>query len=172
MVLDSSRSLGIPIKVRIRRLPVQRLNTGEFIIQEPKTAKGRRQVALSPTAVLALRSHRERQEADGDMLGVAIADDALVFSKPDGTPLLPSSVTHAFVRIVRKAGLRGIRLHDLRHTHASLMLRQGIHSKIVQERLGHSTIAVTLDTYSHVTPGLQEAAALKFDAELAAMDEM
>ena len=66
-------------------------------------------------------------------------------------------------RLVKRAGLEGIRLHDARHTHASLMLKQGIHPKIVQERLGHSTIAITLDTYSHVTPGLQEAAANRFD---------
>jgi len=67
------------------------------------------------------------------------------------------------LRLVKRAGLEGIRLHDARHTHASLMLKQGIHPKIVQERLGHSTIAITLDTYSHVAPGLQEAAANRFD---------
>jgi integrase len=65
-----------------------------------------------------------------------------------------------------KAGVKVIRLHDARHTHASLMLKQGIHPKVVQERLGHSTISVTLDTYSHVMPGLQEAAAKRFDEAL------
>jgi integrase len=65
--------------------------------------------------------------------------------------------------IAKKAGVKPIRFHDGRHTHASLMLKQGIHPKIVQERLGHSSIAITLDTYSHVAPGLQEAATLKFD---------
>jgi len=64
---------------------------------------------------------------------------------------------------MRRSGLNGIRLHDARHTHASLMLKQGIHPKIVQERLGHSSIQVTLDTYSHVAPGLQQAAANKYD---------
>jgi len=64
---------------------------------------------------------------------------------------------------VKRIGLEGIRLHDARHTHASLMLKQGVHPKIVQERLGHSTIAITLDKYSHVMPGLQEAAATRFD---------
>jgi len=64
---------------------------------------------------------------------------------------------------VRRLGLQGVRFHDLRHTHATLMLKEGIHPKIVSERLGHSTIGITLDTYSHVTPGLQEAAALKFE---------
>ena len=67
------------------------------------------------------------------------------------------------MKLARRVGFKGIRLHDARHSHASLMLKQGIHPKIVQERLGHSTIAVTLDTYSHITPGLQEAAAQRFD---------
>jgi len=86
-----------------------------------------------------------------------------VFSHYDGTPLLPNSVTHAWIKLVRRCGLHGIRLHDARHTHASLLLKQGVHPKIVQERLGHGSIQITLDTYSHVAPGLQQAAALKFD---------
>jgi integrase len=84
-----------------------------------------------------------------------------VFSHLDGSTYLPDSVSHAFTKIVLRAGLKGVRLHDLRHAHATL------HPKIVQERLGHPTIAITLDTYLHVTPGIQEAAALKFDDELA-----
>ena len=78
------------------------------------------------------------------------------------TPL-PDSITHAWIKLVRKCGLNGIRLHDARHTHATIMLKQGVHPKIVQERLGHSTISTTLDTYSHVAPGLQQAAATAFD---------
>ena len=70
---------------------------------------------------------------------------------------------HAFIKTVRRLGIEGVRFHDLRHTHASLMLRQGGHPKIVSERLGHATIGITLDTYSHVTPGLQEAPALRFE---------
>jgi integrase len=72
-------------------------------------------------------------------------------------------ITHAWHRLAIRCGLKGIRLHDARHTHASLMLKQGIHPKIVQERLGHSSIQITLDTYSHVAPGLQEAAVKRFD---------
>jgi len=71
--------------------------------------------------------------------------------------------THAWIKLVRRTGLKEIRLHDARHTHASLMLKHGTHPKIVQERLGHSGIAITLDTYSHVAPGIQQAAALQFD---------
>ncbi len=146
---------------------IHRLRDGRIIFQEPKTQKGRRQVALGPSAVLGLRAHRDCQQALRAALGAPLGDEDLVFSKPDGSPFLPDTVTHAFRRIADRVGLKGVRLHDLRHTHASLMLRQGVHPKIVQERLGHSTIAVTLDTYSHVTPGLQEAAALKFEEELA-----
>ena len=80
-----------------------------------------------------------------------------------GKPLLPNTITHAWSKLVRRTGLKAIRLHDARHTHASIMLKQGIHPKIVQERLGHSSIQITLDTYSHVAPGLQETAAKRFD---------
>ena len=76
---------------------------------------------------------------------------------------MPDTVSHAWVKLARKTGLEGIRLHDARHSHASLMLKQGVHPKIVQERLGHASIQITLDTYSHVAPGLQEAAAELFD---------
>ena len=93
----------------------------------------------------------------------ALTDNDLVFSHYDGSPLLPNSVTHAWIKLVRRCGLKGIRLHDTRHTHASLLLKQGVHPKIVQERLGHGSIQITLDTYSHVAPGLQQAAAAKFD---------
>ena len=77
--------------------------------------------------------------------------------------LLTNSVTHAWMKLVRRCGLPGIRLHDSRHTHASLLLKQGVHPKIVQERLGHGSIQITLDTYSHVVPSMQQAAADEFD---------
>ena len=97
------------------------------------------------------------------MVGLEVKDDDLVFRDHEGRPLRPDTVTHAWVKLVRRIGLKGIRLHDARHTHASLMLKQGVHPKIVQERLGHASIGLTLDTYSHVAPGLQEAAAAGFD---------
>ena len=132
--------------------------------KEPKTPKSRRLIALSPSTVSVLSEHREAQNKMRQSLGLPpLADDDLVFSHFDGKPLLPNSVTHAWIKLVRRCGLKGIRLHDARHTHASLMLKQGIHPKIVQERLGHSSIQITLNTYSHVAPGLQQAAANKFD---------
>lgn len=89
-----------------------------------------------------------------------------MFGDLSGTPLNPDTVTHTFGKLIRKAGLPHTRLHDLRHMHATVMLKEGIHPKIVQERLGHSKIATTLDIYSHVVPGLQEAAAERFDEAL------
>ena len=80
-----------------------------------------------------------------------------------GGPLSPNTVSHSFRDICRKAGIDGIRFHDLRHTHATMLMKQGVNPKVVQERLGHSTISVTLDIYSHVVPGMQERAALQFD---------
>ncbi|MBI4200724.1 MAG: site-specific integrase [Chloroflexi bacterium] len=143
------------------------LKGGKVVYTEPKSAKGKRTVALTPSNAVVLREHLTKLESDMSALGVAFTDDTNVFSWPDGRPMLPDATTKAWIRLVRGHGLKGIRLHDARHTHASFMLAQGVHPKIVQERLGHSTIAVTLDTYSHVAPGLQAAAALAFDKMLA-----
>ena len=142
---------------------LHQLGNGEILYRAPKTAKGRRKIALSPSAASVLKERREEQELQRAMLGIPLTDDDLVFSQPDGKPLRPDSITHAWIKLVRRIGLKGIRLHDARHSHASLMLKAGIHPKIVQERLGHASIQITLDTYSHVVPGLQEAAANRFD---------
>ena len=142
---------------------LHRLNNGEIIFRETKTVKSRRMVALSPRTCLVLQEHRQKQEQDRLLAGNPLQESNLVFSQLDGTPLLPDSVTHAFMVLARRIGLKGIHLHSARHTHATLMLKQGVHPKVVQERLGHASIAITLDVYSHVTPGLQEAAAAGFD---------
>ena len=139
------------------------LRDGSFIYRQPKTAKSRRMIALSPSTALVLKEHKEKQGIDHLLMGVPLKVSDLVFSHVDGNPLLPDTVTREWIRLTRRIGLPGIRLHDARHTHASLMLKQGIHPKIVSERLGHSSIVITLDTYSHVSPGLQEAAALRFE---------
>lgn len=142
---------------------LHRLNTGETIFRDTKTAKSRRMVALSPRTCLVLQEHRQKQAQDHLLFGNPLQESDLVFSQFDGKPLLPDSVTHAFMILSRRIGLKGIHLHSARHTHASLMLKQGVHPRVVQERLGHASIAITLDVYSHVMPGLQEAAARRFD---------
>ena len=145
---------------------LQQLRSGEYILGEPKSRRGRRQIALSPSLAILLREHRARQEGTRKQLGKPLAPLDLVFSHPDGAPLRPNSITRAFRRIAESLGLQGARLHDLRHAHATVMLQQGIHPKIVSERLGHSSVAITLDTYSHVVPGLQEAAVQRFEEAL------
>ena len=90
----------------------------------------------------------------------------MLFADLENRPLLPDTVSHAWLRLIKRLRLKYIRFHDARHTHASLMLKQGVHPKIVQERLGHATIATTLDIYSHVAPGLQQQAAKQFDDAL------
>ena len=142
---------------------LHQLQDGSRVFTQPKTAKGRRLISLSPSAVLVLGEHREQQEKLRQNISSALTEDALVFCHEDGRPLLPNSVSHAWTKLANRAGLKGIRLHDARHTHASLMLKQGVHPKIVQERLGHAGIQITLDTYSHIAPGLQQAAAKRFD---------
>jgi integrase len=143
-----------------------RAKGGQSIIQDPKTAKGRRLVSLTPSTALMLRSLKERQEADGLLQGYLVEKDSPVFRYRDGSPILPRDFSAAFTKIMHRAGLEGYRLHDARHAHASLMLKQGVHPKIVQERLGHAKVGTTLDIYSHVVPGLQQAAALRFEEGL------
>jgi len=140
-----------------------KLGNGEYITKEPKTAQSRRSVVLTPALGELFREYRIDQELLRIQLGVSLDADDFVFIRPDGSPINPNAVTLAFRRIIKKAGLRSLRIHDLRHTHATLMLKAGIHPKVVSERLGHASIGITLDIYSHVLPGIQEEAAEKFD---------
>lgn len=121
----------------------------------PKTDRSRRVVALDATTcgLLAERRGRRTEGAAG------IDEHALVFSTDDGKPIHPALFSYYFQRRVRLSGVRRIRLHDLRHTHATHALRAGVHPKVVSERLGHSTVMITLDTYSHVLPSMQREAA-------------
>ena len=145
---------------------LQRRYGGEYIFKEPKTTKSRRLISLPPSLAILLRERKEQVIAQRSAIGLPFDESDLVFCQYNRSPLDPSTVSHTFSRIARNAGLPQMRFHDTRHAHASLMLRNGVHPKIVSERLGHSTIAVTIDLYSHVTPGLQEAAALRFEDAL------
>lgn len=107
-----------------------------------------------------------QEQVDGNI----VQRDRLIFCRRDGTPLRPGTVSKAFSKLTSKAGLEGIRLHDLRHTHASLLLGEGVHLKVVSERLGHSGIAITADLYSHVLPGLQKEAAMQLDKRIGALN--
>ena len=136
---------------------------GKYVISPPKTRKSRRQVTLSPSLTLLLCEYREQAETNRLLLGTMLKDTNFVFARPDGTPLDPSTVTHVFHKIIRKAGLEGLRLHDLRHSYASLMLAAGVNVKAISQSMGHSNIGITLDTYSHLLPGMGKIAAERFD---------
>jgi integrase len=136
--------------------------TGGAIESTPKTATGRRNVALDATTVRVLREWRKHQLEERLAWGPAWQDTGRVFTREDGTDLSPNGVSQTFAALVRACeGLPGIRLHDLRHTHATLALQAGVHVKVVAERLGHSSVKVTLDIYSHAIPAMQEDAAAK-----------
>jgi len=142
---------------------LQWTKNGGYVFTQPKSTKSRRTIALPSSLALLLKEHREKQGCALMFAGKSLAEDDLVFAHPDGSPLFPNSVSRAWGLIAKKAGVKVIRFHDARHSHATLLLRHGAHPRVVQERLGHSTIATTLDVYSHVTPGIQEAVAARFD---------
>jgi integrase len=137
---------------------------GEPELAEPKTARGKRSVALDPGTVAALREHRKRQLEERLGWGPAYEDRGFVFCRENGSPIWPDRLSATFKRHAKSAGLPVIRLHDLRHTHASLALEAGVHPKVVSERLGHASVSITLDTYSHAIPALEEDAAAKVAA--------
>jgi integrase len=128
-------------------------------LSTPKTAKGRRSVALDAGTVAALREHHRQQLEQRMLLGPGWRDHGLVFTKVDGEPVDPERFSREFDRRIGRWSLPRIRLHDLRHTWATLALKAGIHPKVVSERLGHASVNITLDVYSHVTPDMQESAA-------------
>jgi integrase len=148
--LDAARLRVVQTIIQVR---------SEVAIGEPKTARGRRPIALDAGTVAMLREHRRRSLEERMQVGPAFDDRGLVFQHPDGSWLRPDAVSAAFVRRVRAAGLPRLTLKGLRHTWATLALERGIHPRVVQERLGHSTIAITLGIYSHVAPTLHDEAA-------------
>jgi integrase len=126
----------------------------------PKTKGSRRTVKLTQNAVQALRSHLERQLDEIDRAGSLWRENGLIFASESGDPLDRRNVTtHRFKPLLERAGLPQIRFHDLRHTCATLLLTKNVNPKIVSEMLGHASIAITLDTYSHVLPTMQDSAA-------------
>jgi integrase len=143
--------------VRVRRT-LTRKGTG-YVLGEPKTKKSRRTVRLTQRAVDALRSHRRRQLEEKLAAG-RYEDSGLVFAGEGGGLINPSNLRQrSFLPLLERAGLPQITFHDLRHTCASLLFQKNIHPKFVQELLGHASVSITLDTYSHMLPGMGGEAA-------------
>lgn len=146
------------------RLAVRRgLVSVDYRLLESSTKSGKvRVVELDSETVASLRVHRRRQAEEHLALGSAYEDGGLVFAREDGRPIHPEQISRLFRRHADAAGLPRIRLHDLRHTHGTLLMGSGIHPKVVQERLGHHSSAFTMDVYAHVMPALQAEAAAAF----------
>lgn len=132
---------------------------GRTMQGEPKSQRSRRSIAIDPATVAVLRRHRAGQLEERLRWGSLHRDADLVFAREDGSPVNPEYVGRTLRRYARLAGVPTIRPHDLRHTWATHALSAGVHPKVVADRLGHSKIAVTLDTYSHVLPAVEEEAA-------------
>jgi integrase len=140
----------------------------EPALQEPKTAKGRRSIPLPAETVAALKAHKAAQAQERLALGTDYASDDLsadlVFRRIDGARVHPAWLSRRFETLVRQTSLPEIRLHDLRHTFATLALQANIPVKVISEMLGHASVTITYDTYSHIIPGMAEDATTKVAA--------
>lgn len=133
---------------------------GRVVEGSTKTRAGERSIALDADTVAVLRSWRSTQAAERLLMGTGWRNDVgLVFTQPDGAPLYPQSVTATFKRLAVELGLPTIGVHGLRHSSATMMVASGISPKVVSQRLGHANVSITLDTYSHVLPAHDQAAA-------------
>lgn len=133
-------------KVTVRQTLIDR--NGQLEFSTPKTHRSRRSVTLTDSAVVILRQHKAQQNQERLTTGEAWTAMDLVFATELGKPVHPRNLFRAFRQIIAKASVPVIRLHDLRHLHATLLFAAGTHPKVVSERLGHATIGITLDTYS------------------------
>lgn len=153
-------------RLQVRRT-IQRVRAEGFQEAEPKSERSRRSIALTPLAIDALRRHRVAQLHERLQAGPLWQENGFVFSNGYGRPIEAGNLLRrSYWPLLARAGLPRMRFHDLRHTAATLLLAAGTHPKVVQEMLGHSSIALTLDTYSHLIPSLQADAATRMQAIL------
>lgn len=134
--------------------------------KEPKTSHSRRRVSMTAKLTEYLREYKGERESLSLHLGRLLKPGDLVFANAEGNPPDPSVLSHSFAKIVKQAGLKNIRFHDLRHTFASLMLLCGGKPKVISEALGHASVAFTMDTYSHIIEGMQSEAMALLDQVL------
>ena len=147
------------------RQSLEQTNAG-LRIKAPKTKKGRRNVSLPAVTVEWLRAHKRQQARERLSLGLGKSKADLVFTEVDGGFWPPDKLSRQFGNLVRGGGLSSVTFHGLRHTHITNLLKEGVHPKIASERAGHSSVAVTMDIYSHVVEGMQEEAASMVDISI------
>ncbi len=141
---------------------LQRMD-GKFALVEPKTSRSRRTLVMPEAIASSLRAHRTTQLSEPPSAAEKWPEWDLVFTRPDGAPLDGTVVTHQFHRLLDRARLPQRRFHDLRHSCATLMLAQGVPARVVMDVLGHSQIALTMNTYTHVLPELKQDAASRMN---------
>ncbi len=155
------------VKQALTRVRIHDAAKGEvktsLVFQEPKTEQSRRAIPIPAAWLIALKKHKAEQAQEKLILGQAYQDHGLVFCRPDGRPIDPSDLSRHFGRLLKREGLPSIRLHDARHTFATLLLELGEAPKVVQSLLGHSSVAITLDVYSHVSLELERKAVSKLN---------
>ena len=134
------------------------LQAGQFV--DTKTARSRRTIDLSALAITALRAQWLQQAQQRLLAGERWNDEGLIFTTAVGRPRGGSWVTREFQRYLRLTGMERIRFHDLRHTHASLLVAKGLHPRLIMDRMGHSSISVTMDRYGHLAPSAGKEAAV------------
>jgi len=149
-------------RISVQQTLYRPANSG-IIFQEPKTKSAKRRIAIPQFVVKELKSHRAKQNALRIQYGAGYQDHDLVVCYDDGRPQDPRNLLRHYERIIKRSGLPYIRFHDLRHTHATMLLQLGEHPKVVSERLGHSRVGITMDVYSHVLPDMQKDAADNFE---------
>lgn len=142
---------------------LQRID-GRFLLLEPKTSRSRRTLVMPSAIVEALRDHQIRQSDESREPGYKRNDLGLVFTRPDGGPLDGTVLTHQFHRLLDRAGIEQRRFHDLRHSCATLLLAQDVPARVVMDILGHSQIALTMNTYTQVLPELKTEAAKRMNS--------
>lgn len=146
------------------RQTLHRTKGSGFVFRDTtKTDGSRRSIAASDSVISMLKRMKRKQIEKRIALGSAYQDHGLIFCRDDGSPYNLDYMSREFGQLIRRNNLPPVRFHDLRHTHATLLLQQGEHPKVVSERLGHSTITITMDLYSHVMPNMQKEAAQKLD---------
>jgi integrase len=145
---------------------IEQTRSKGLTFKAPKTKHGRRTLSLPAVTIEALRSHKAVQAAERLALGLGKDEHGVVFTTVEGEPMNPRDTSQFFGRIVKRAGLPAVTFHGLRHSHLTALLRAGVHPKIASSRAGHASIAITMDTYSHVIPSMQDDLARGVDATI------
>jgi integrase len=144
--------------------------TGEYVFQPTKTAAGKRIIDLTSTPAKVIQDYRQQVALQCIELGTMLKETDLIFSKWDGTPLRPDTITRHWSDLCKRLGISAHRLHDARHTHASILLKSGVPAHVVSQRLGHSGIGITVNVYGHIMKGMGAVAAKAFDEALRMAD--